>query len=211
MTTVQTQDSVRRRPQTRPRAARRHAAARRHRGRATQGSRSRLVDRRRLYGGGGDDTQEIDSPPVGAHDSELQFPHLDGLAAARQTTEFLHEQSADGVVFLVGKCGAEVVVEIRNRREGTDGEFALALPPNRLIVLDIVFIVDLPDDLLNDVLDGHETAYAAVLVHHHGNVIVAQPKFLEQDVEPFAFRDEDHRAHVFAYLERLVAGGLQPQ
>jgi len=45
----------------------------------------------------------------------------------RQTTEFLHEQSADGVVFLVGKSGAEVFVEIRDRREGAHGEFAFAL------------------------------------------------------------------------------------
>jgi hypothetical protein len=133
---------------------------------------------------------------------------LNGFAAARQASEFLHQQSADGVVFLIGKRGAEVFVEFRNGRQRAHREFARAFPPDGLVVLDIVFVIDFTDDLLDDIFDGHQTADTAVLIHHHGNVVVAQTKFFEEDVEAFALRNEDHRAHVLADLERFVTGGV---
>src|ERR1039457_7665381 len=102
----------------------------------------------RRGGGGRDHSQQIDPAPIGAQDPEFQFADLDGLAAARQAPELLHQQAADGGVFLVGKRRAEVVVEIAERRERAHVEFALAFAANRLIVLDVVFVVDLPNDLL---------------------------------------------------------------
>src|ERR1700736_5140874 len=100
----------------RPPAAMRLAAEtrrrRRRRGRAPRRSRNRLVGSRWFYGGRCDHAQQIDAAPVGANDAELQFTDLNGFAAPRQTSEFLHQQSADGVVFVVGKRRAEVVVEV---------------------------------------------------------------------------------------------------
>ena len=60
-----------------------------------------------------------------------------------------------GVVFLVGKCRAEILVELA--RSGVSARTVNSRSPfaaDGLIVLDVVLIVDLADDLLDDVLDG---------------------------------------------------------
>src|SRR4029077_11255727 len=96
-------------------------------------------------------------------------------------------------------------------RERAHREFARALPPDRLIILDVVLIVYLADNLLYDVFDGDQSAYPAVLIDHHGDVIVAAAEFLEQYIEPLALGNEHDRAHVLADLETLAAGRLQAQ
>ena len=80
-----------------------------------------------------------------------------------------------------------------------------------LVILDVVLVVDFADDLLDHILDGHQPAYAAVLIHHHGQMIVAHAKFLEQHVEPLAFGHEHDGAHELADLERLAVRDLQAQ
>ena len=66
----------------------------------------------------------------------------------------------------------------------------------RLLLLDrgnlrgVVFVVDLADDLLEDVLDGQQSGDAAVFVHDDGDVIAAATKFLQQRVQPLALGNE---------------------
>ena len=105
----------------------------------------------------------------------------------------------------------KILIEVGDRRQRAHREFARALLADGLIILDVMLIVDLADNLLDDVFDGHQAAHAAVFIDHHGDVIVAAAKFLEQHIEPLALGNEHDRAHVFADLEILVAGRLQPQ
>src|ERR1700691_1791375 len=110
------------------------ASATRPKGRAHRRSRSRLFGSRRLNIVGGDHTQKIDSAAIGAQYSKLHLADLDGLSAARQPPELLHQQAADGVVFFIGKRGPEVVIEIGDGRQRTYREFTRACTANRLIM-----------------------------------------------------------------------------
>src|SRR6202789_1606 len=170
----------------RPPASTGPASATRPKGRACRRSRGRLVGSGRRYVGWSDHTQKIDATAIRAHDAKFHLAYLDAFSTARQASELLHQQAADGVVFLVGKCSAEVVIEVGDGRERAYREFTLAFPPYRLIVLHVVLIVDLADDLLDDILDGHQAAHSAVLIDDHGDVIVAAAKLLEQNAETFA-------------------------
>src|SRR5882762_5044122 len=187
------------------------ASVTRRKRRVHRRSRIRLVGGRRLDIGWRDHTQKIDAAAIGAQHAKLQLADLNGLSAARQPPELLHQQAADGVEFLVGKRSPEVLIEIRDGSERAHREFTRAFPADRLIVFDVVLIVDLADDLFDDILDGDQSAHTAILIDDHGDVIVAAAKFLEQDVEPFALGNEHHRTHVFANLEVLVARNLQAQ
>jgi hypothetical protein len=79
---------------------------------------------RRLDIGRRDHAQQSMRRRSARNDAKLQFADLDGLAAPRQAAEFLHQQAADRVVFLVGKRGAEIAIEIGDRRERAHREFA---------------------------------------------------------------------------------------
>ncbi len=132
-------------------------------------------------------------------------------SAAGQPAELLHQQAADGVVFFIGKGSGKKFIEIGDRRQRAHREFARTFLADGLIILDVMLIIDLADDLFDDILDGDQAAHTAIFVDHHGNVIMAAAKFLEQHVETLALRHEYHRAHVFAYLEILIRRSLQPQ
>src|SRR3984885_8904873 len=99
-----------------------------------------------------DHAQQVDTAAVGAQDAKLHLADGDGLAAARKPSKLLHQEAADGVVFLVRECRAEVLIELGNGREGAHGELAIALPADRLSDLAVVLVVDLSHDLLDDVL-----------------------------------------------------------
>jgi hypothetical protein len=157
------------------------------------------------------DTQQIDAAPIGTQDAKLHRIHLDGLATARQATQLVHEQAADGVELFVGKLRVEESIELIDRRQRMHREFAWPFLANGLIFLDVVFIVDLADDLLDDILDGDQPADAAVFIDDDGDVVMVAAKLLQQHVEPLAFRHEHHRTHVLADLETIIAGRLQPQ
>src|ERR1700722_4591261 len=94
---------------TRPPASTGPASATRPKGPRGRRSRSRLVGGGRRYVGWSDHTQKIDATAIRAHDPKFHLAHLDAFSAARQASELLHQQAADGVVFLLGKCSAAVV------------------------------------------------------------------------------------------------------
>src|SRR6202789_3266184 len=133
------------RSRRRPPASTGPASATRPKGRACRRARSRLVGGGRRYVGWSDHTQKIDATAIRAHDAKFHLAHLYAFSAARQASELLHQQAADGVIFLVGKCSAEVVIEVGDGRERPHGEFTRAFPAYRLIIFDVVLIVDLAD------------------------------------------------------------------
>jgi len=91
--------------------------------------------------------------------------------------------------------------------EGVLGDAADGLRRFRLVLVD-----DLADDLLNDVLDGHQARRAAVFVQHDGHVNLVDLKLAEQFVERFGFRHEQGVAHQVLdgqMVGVLVAGAVE--
>src|SRR5512139_66817 len=119
------------------------------------------------------DAHGFHAAPVGAHDAELESVQLDRLATAWQPAEMLRDQPGDGVDGLVGKRGVEEFVELADARAPAHQELAVALAADVLLVLDVVFVVDLADDLLDHVLDGDQAGNAAVFVHRDRHVVAA--------------------------------------
>ena len=54
------------------------------------------------------------------------------------------------------------------------------------------FVGDLADDLLEQVLEGHEALGGAVLVEHDRHLLVRAPEFREQRTEVLGLWDERH-------------------
>ena len=72
---------------------------------------------------------------------------------------------------------------------------------DRLILLDVVLVVDVADDLLDDVLERDESGDTAVLVDDDGHVIAARAEFAQQHVEAFALGHEHRRPHQLPDVE----------
>ena len=71
--------------------------------------------------------------------------------------------------------------------------------------LDVVLVDDLPDDLLEEVLQGHEPGRAAVLVDDDGHVELVLLHLPQQLGHPLLLRHEDRRADELPH--RAVAAG----
>ena len=80
-------------------------------------------------------------------------------------------------------------------------ELPVALAADVLLVLDIVFIVDLADDLLDDVFHGDEPRHAAVFVDGDRHVVAADAQLLQQHVDALGFGHEQRLAHPVAQVE----------
>ena len=52
-------------------------------------------------------------------------------------------------------------------------------------LVEIVFVVDLADDLLEHVLDCHHAGHAAVFVHDDGDVVAIGAKIAQQTLSGF--------------------------
>ena len=71
----------------------------------------------------------------------------------------------------------------------------------------VVLVVDLADDLLQHVLDRHQSGDAAVLVDHDRHVVARLAELAQQHVEFLGFRDQHRRTQQFAHvLRRAVVG-----
>lgn len=101
---------------------------------------------------------------------ETPAGEIGGFLTARHVAEALDHQTTDGVEFLIGEVGIEVLVEVIDGGQRADGELTIAQLANVLILIGVVLILDIPDDLLEDILDGDKACRAAVLVddHRHG-------------------------------------------
>src|SRR4029078_11533858 len=141
----------------------------------------------------------------GAQDLELQAAEHEGLAATWQADEEVHRQPADRVEFLVAELAAEELVEFLDARLRLDRELALAFLANVEIVLDVVLIADVADDLLQHVLDGHQSGHAAILVDDYCHVMMAGAEFLQQHVEALALGNEHDRPQALLDFEFLAA------
>ena len=108
------------------------------------------------------------------------------VAAFWHAAELLEHHTAQGIVVFIVILGAEGRIEFGNFSHRLDSPRA-ALVGNDVVLgfVKIVFVLDIADDLLEHVLDRHESCDAAVLVDHDCHVVAVGAKILEQHVEPF--------------------------
>ncbi len=140
------------------------------------------------------------------HHLEQVAVQLDLLALLGQVAEGVHHQTADRIHLFIAELGAEEVVEILDLGEGAHREdpFADAADLFRLVFDVVEFVVNLADDELKDVLDGHQAGDAAELVHHDGHVVALFAKLLEQPVDPLALGHDHRGAQDILQLQRLA-------
>ena len=105
------------------------------------------------------------------------------------------DQPADGVVF-VGVLEPEVRVEqlgqVVDVGPAVDPRLVVGQPHDERLLL-VVLVLDLADDLLEQVLDGHQAGRPAVLVEHDRDVDLAALEFVEQVVDAHRLGHEDGR------------------
>src|SRR4051812_15519840 len=107
--------------------------------------------------------------PLGPQDQALA---LDLLALGRHVAEQVEHQPADGVPVALGQLAVEQVVDLVDRHGPVDPHVAAGQALDGGLVA-VVLVEDLPDQLLEQVLQGDETRGAAVLVDHHRQVDLA--------------------------------------
>ncbi len=113
----------------------------------------------------------------------------------------MQDQPADRVETVALVARAEILIELLEARDREHDELPFGLALDRLILLDVVLVVDVADDLLDDVLERDESGNTAILVDHDSHVIAARAEFLQQHVEPFALWHEYRRAHQLPDVE----------
>src|SRR5579863_1689858 len=160
-----------------------------------------------------DHPQRVDPAAIDPHHLEFKAVDAGGLAAARQATQLLHEQTRNGVeALLLGEPRAEVFVELIDAGHAAHRELTLAVATDVLNVLDVELVVDLADDLFDDVLDGDQPGDAAVLIDDDRHVIAVAAELLQQHVQALGLRHELRRPHVLADVEaRRGADGESQQ
>ena len=131
---------------------------------------------------------------VRLNDPESCPADCDALPPTRQTAEFVHHQTANRVKGLIIHLNSEIFIEILYPCQ-CHHLVAIAIQLlNRFDLFRIVLIVYVANNLLQYVFDRQQSGGPAVLIHNDGDVIAADTKFLEQCVQPFAFRNESRRA-----------------
>src|SRR5690606_32343125 len=118
-----------------------------------------------------------------------------------------NHQAADGVVLVVGEVGAELPVEIGDRRQRIHHVLAIGQGGDQAgAVAVVVLVVYLADDLLEHVLDGDQAGDAAVFIDDDGHVVARQPELLEQDVQALGLGNQHRRPQQFADAGRAAVG-----
>src|SRR5690554_4137568 len=143
----------------------------------------------------------MDAAIVGADYLKTMPAYGHRLAAPRHMAEAMRNQAADGIELVVAEIGAEMLVEVFDRRQRLNDAVAVLVLEDVGVFVEVVLVINLTDDLLDHVLDGHQLCQAAVFVHDHRHVIAAFLEQLEQRVKAFALGDEQRRTQQFAHVE----------
>src|SRR2546428_4384751 len=150
------------------------------------------------------DLQRVQPAAVRAQHAEAQAVECRRFAALGQAAERFQHQPADRVELLVLERRAEMRVEIGDLRLRLDAE-----PPVRFryhvvdALVEVVLVLDVADDLLQHVLDGHETRHAAVLVDDDRDMVAVGAELAQQHVQPLGLGDEHRRAQRVAQHEAV--------
>ncbi len=154
--------------------------------------------------------QHVDLARVAALDLEDQVAEPQLLAAMRHAAEMMGDQPADGIDLVVGEIGAERLVELCDLGERAHAVAAVRRRDDVAgFLVEVVFVLDVADDLLQHVLDGDQAGHAAVFVHHDREVVAVHAEVVQQHVQALRLRDEHGRAQHAAHVEFLF--GVEAQ
>src|SRR5689334_12622388 len=127
----------------------------------------------------GHDAQRLQASSIASQYFEIESTEREAFAAPRQTPEIAHDKSADGVEFLIAELRTEVIVEIADTSLRLHRKLTLAFLADIKVVVDVVFIADVADNLLQHVFDGHESSNATVFIDDKCHVIVVGAKLFK--------------------------------
>src|SRR6185503_15328879 len=136
---------------------------------------------------------------------EARSRGLEGLALARESPELCGDEAAQRVVRL-GRLDLqpEGLAHVLERDASVHERLGLRNGEHEL-VLDVVFIADLADDLLDEVLDRHKAGGAAVFVDDDRDVDLVLLHLTKQRIHFLRLRDEDGRPQELAQRELTIA------
>ena len=109
--------------------------------------------------------------------------------------QLLRQQAAGRLHVLGIDADVEKLAQFLHRQPGGDPGMLPFLDPLHRRLLLVIFVGDLPDDLLQDVLDGDESRGPAVLVDHDREMNLQRLHLLEQLVNRLALGHEGGRPH----------------
>jgi hypothetical protein len=129
----------------------------------------------------------------------------------RHAAELVAEESADGIDLLGFDVDTEDFTQILERYPRGHPEPSVFELLDGCYLVRVVFVGDLPDDLLDDVLDGHQARDAAVLVDQQRHVVSVSLHLGEKTVERLGVRHEHRRTHQFGdlYASPTVGGVIR--
>ena len=109
---------------------------------------------------------------VSIQDAEAVRAYFSDFVAFWQVPERTHDQPAHSVEFVVGEFAVKELVEVLDRGQCLDQEVTAGQRLDIAVFLDIVFVFDIADDLLQNVLNRHQARHAAVFVDDDGHVVM---------------------------------------
>ena len=113
------------------------------------------------------------------------------LAHRGNVPEMAEDEATDGVEIAVfGQVRAQSLVDFVDSHAGLNFGRVIVDALDAFDQVLVVFVDDLADDLLQNVLDRDQARHAAEFVQHHGHVIAILLKLLQQFVQTLCLGDE---------------------
>ena len=138
------------------------------------------------------DLHLADAVALDVDDREAPAFDRDDLAALRHRAEALEHEAGDRRELAgLGQRDLVGLAQLRGGGGPVHDHGAVAHALDRAL-LPVVLVLDVADDLLDQVLEGHEAAHRAVLVHHHGHVRAPLLQLLQQLADLLRLRHEVH-------------------
>src|SRR5215212_1775211 len=131
-----------------------------------------------------------DAGAVHALDVEGGTFGLDGVAELRGASQRPEDVAADGVEVLVRQVEVEILVHLDDGDAAVDGVDAVPDLLNRRLPL-VELVLDLPDELLEDVLYRYESFDAAPLVYDDRHLQLALLELLQDLLYGLVLRDDE--------------------
>ena len=138
------------------------------------------------------DPHLVDAPALGVEHLDGQAVDVEPLAHRRHAAEVREQITADRLESLALDVHVEPLRDLVDVDLAAEHEPAVAFVDDRLR-LDVVLVADLADDLLEQILDGHEAGRAAVLVHDDRNLRLLPLELLQELRHPLGLGHDDRR------------------
>ena len=113
------------------------------------------------------------------------------FTALWNVSQLVGDGTAQGVKFGLIQSSFNQLIETTHRQCGLDHQVVSTLAQDHSgTFIKVVFIYYVTDDLLQHILDRHQTGNTTIFINDKRHVIATTPEFLQQHVESFAFRYE---------------------